>query len=146
MRLVLFLLLHYFSEIFSPLGHSQWKELILSTHLPLLRQGWLAHSSVLMWQNTPSYPEMWDKPVRYKHLAAWPFLFYPLLIKDLTWHTDAVEPSDLVQAGGIIMARIGHALIHIHLTARSLVSLETLTLEGAFSVKAAATMLTRVGA
>lgn len=50
----------YFSNqiIFSPLGHSQWKELILSTHLPLLRQGWLAHSSVLMWQNTPSYPEM----------------------------------------------------------------------------------------
>lgn len=50
---------HFFfvPDVFSPLGHSQWKELILSTHLPLLRQGWLAHSSVLMLQNTPSYPE-----------------------------------------------------------------------------------------
>lgn len=47
-----------FCDLFSPLGHSQWKELILSMHLPLLRQGWLAHSSVLMWQNTPSYPEI----------------------------------------------------------------------------------------
>lgn len=48
---------------FSPLGHSQWKELILSIHLPLLRQGWLAHSSVLMWQNTPSYPEIPDTQI-----------------------------------------------------------------------------------
>lgn len=62
-----------------------------------------------------------------------------------TWHADAVEPSNLVQAGSIIMARIGHAFIDIHLTARTLVSLETLTLERAFGVEAATAVFTRVG-
>lgn len=63
----------------------------------------------------------------------------------VTWHTDAVEPSNLVQAGGIIVARIRHALVDIHLTTRALITLETLTLEGAFGVQAATTMFTRVG-
>lgn len=62
-----------------------------------------------------------------------------------TWHTDAVEPSNLVQAGGIIVARIRHTFIDIHLATRAFVSLKTFTLERAFGVQAATTMLTRVG-
>lgn len=131
--------------MFSPLGHSQWKELILSTHFPLLRHGWLAHSSVLMWQNTPSYP------ASLRDVSHGEFIFHQLSIickvtvSMTTWHADAVEPSNLVQAGSIIMARIGHAFIDIHLTARTLVSLETLTLERAFGVEAATSVFTRVG-
>lgn len=56
-----------------------------------------------------------------------------------------MEPSDLVQAGGVVVAGVGHALVDVHLAARSLVSLETLALEGAFGVEAAAAMLTRIG-
>ena len=63
----------------------------------------------------------------------------------LTWHADAVEAPDLVQAGGVVVAGIGHTLIDVHLAARSFVTLETLTLEGALCVQAPASMLTRVG-
>lgn len=55
-----------------------------------------------------------------------------------------MEPSNLVQTGGIIMARIGNALIDIHLAARSSIPLKTLALERAFGIKAATTMLTRI--
>lgn len=51
-----------------------------------------------------------------------------------TWHTDAVETTNLVQAGGIIMARIRHAFIDVHLTTGSFIPLQTLALERAFSV------------
>lgn len=60
-------------------------------------------------------------------------------------HTDTMEPSNLVQAGGIIMARIGHAFIDVHLAARSFIPLRTLALERAVGVKAATTMFTGVG-
>lgn len=63
----------------------------------------------------------------------------------IPWHTDAVEPSYLIQAGGVIMARIRHAFIDIHLTTRAFISLQTFTLEGAFGVQAATAMFTRVG-
>lgn len=43
------------------------------------------------------------------------------------------------------MAGIRHAFIDIHLTARSLISLKALALEGAFGVEAATTVLTRIG-
>lgn len=62
-----------------------------------------------------------------------------------TWHTDAVEPSNLIQTGGIIMARIRHAFVDVHLATRTLISLKTFTLERAFGVEAAAAMFTRVG-
>lgn len=63
----------------------------------------------------------------------------------ISWHTDAMEPSNLIQACGVIKARIGHAFIDVHLAARAFIPLETLALEGAFGVKAATTMLTGVG-
>lgn len=56
-----------------------------------------------------------------------------------------MEPSNLVQAGGIIIARIRHAFIDVHFTAGSLISLKTLALERAFGVEAATTVFTRVG-
>lgn len=62
-----------------------------------------------------------------------------------TWHTDAVEAPNLVQAGGIIMARIRHAFIDVHLTTGSFIPLQTLTLERAFSVDAATTVFTWIG-
>lgn len=63
----------------------------------------------------------------------------------VSWHADAVEASDLVQAGGIVVAGVRHALIDVHLTARALISLETLALERTFGVEAAPAMLTGVG-
>lgn len=56
-----------------------------------------------------------------------------------------MEPSDLVQAGGIVVARIRHAFIDVHLATGAFISLKTLALEGAFGVEAAAAMFTRVG-
>ena len=56
-----------------------------------------------------------------------------------------MEASDLVQAGGVIVAGVGHTLVDVHLAARAFVTLETLTLEGALCVQATAAMLTRVG-
>lgn len=63
----------------------------------------------------------------------------------ISWHADAVEPSNLVQAGGIIVARIRHAFVDIHLTTRPFIPLEALALEGALCVEAATAMLTGVG-
>lgn len=63
-----------------------------------------------------------------------------------TWHTDAVEAANLVQAGGIIMAGIGHAFVDVHLTTGSFIPLQTLTLERAFRVDTATTVFTRIGA
>lgn len=60
-------------------------------------------------------------------------------------HTDAVEPSNLIQTSGVIMARVRHALIDVHLATRSFISLKTLALKRAFGVEAAAAMFTRVG-
>lgn len=62
-----------------------------------------------------------------------------------TWHADAVESSNLVQACGIVLTGVGHALVDIHLAPRALITLETLALERAFSVQAAPTVLARVG-
>lgn len=63
----------------------------------------------------------------------------------ISWHADAVEPSNLIQAGGIIMARIRHAFVDVHFATRSFISLKTLTLERAFGVEAAAAMFTGIG-
>ena len=56
-----------------------------------------------------------------------------------------MEAADLVQAGGVVVAGIGHALVDVHLAARAFVTLETLTLEGTLCVQAPASVLTRVG-
>lgn len=61
-----------------------------------------------------------------------------------TRHTDAVKAPDAVQAGGIILAGVGHALVDVDLAARSRESLMAAALEGAHSVHAAAPMLTGV--
>lgn len=63
-----------------------------------------------------------------------------------TWHTDAMEAADLIQAGGIIVARVGHAFIDVHLTTGSFIPLQTLALERAFCVDTATTVLTWIGA
>lgn len=54
-----------------------------------------------------------------------------MLTNFFTWHTDAVESSNLVKTGSVILAGVGHAFIHIHLTARSFIPLQTLALERA---------------
>lgn len=41
----------------------------------------------------------------------------------VTWHTYTLELPDLVQAGGIILTRVGDALIDINLTAGPCVAL-----------------------
>lgn len=56
-----------------------------------------------------------------------------------------MEAADLIQAGGIIVARVRHAFIDIHLTTGSFIPLQTLALERAFCVDTATTMLTWIG-
>lgn len=56
-----------------------------------------------------------------------------------------MEAADLVQAGGVVMARVGHALVDVHLAARPFVPLQALTLERAFGVDTATAVLTRIG-
>lgn len=67
------------------------------------------------------------------------------LYTEVTWHADAAEASNLVQAGRVVLAGAGHALVHIQLTARPGVALQTLALEGAPGVDALAPVLTRIG-
>lgn len=62
----------------------------------------------------------------------------------LTWHTETREPSNFIQAGGIVLARIGMALVDIHFTARSCVALQALTVERAFGVYTFPSMFTRI--
>lgn len=62
-----------------------------------------------------------------------------------SWHTNTVKTSDLIQTCCVIMAGVRHALINIHFTARSFISLKTLALERPFGVQAPTTMFTRVG-
>lgn len=63
-----------------------------------------------------------------------------------TWHADAGELSDAVQAGGVILARHGQALVYVDLAPRASVTPAALALEGALGVHALSKMLARVGA
>lgn len=63
----------------------------------------------------------------------------------LTWHANTVKTTDLIKAGGIVLAWVRFALVHVHFTAWPLVALETLALERALGVQTPATMLTWVG-
>lgn len=56
-----------------------------------------------------------------------------------------MEAADLIQAGGIIVARVRHAFIDVHLTTGSFIPLQTLALEGAFRVDTATTVFTWIG-
>lgn len=47
----------------------------------------------------------------------------------LTWHTNAVKTTDLIKTGGVVLARIRLALVHVHFTAWPLIALEALALE-----------------
>lgn len=62
-----------------------------------------------------------------------------------TGHADALELPDLIQAGGIILAGVGEALVDIYFTARAGVALQTLALEGALGVDAFPCVLAWVG-
>ena len=63
-----------------------------------------------------------------------------------TWHADAVKVADLVQAGGLVQAGVGHALVDVQLAACAHVARLALALEGSFGVQALPSVLTRVGA
>lgn len=117
-----------------PLGHSQWKELTLSMHLPWLRQGWEAQSSVLIWQNTPSYPtdKVFAKMVRTDKIVTVYLMKHTKNLHFgtvLTWHTNAMKTTNLVKARGIVLARVRLALVYVHFTSWSLIALEALALE-----------------
>lgn len=110
-------------------------------HLPLLRQGWEAQSSVLIWQNTPSYPTYVEFSKKKKHgkkrqngrqisyETETSHTHTPSTRTVLTWHTNAVKTTDLIKAGGVVLARIRLALVHVHFTAWPLIALEALALE-----------------
>lgn len=55
-----------------------------------------------------------------------------------------MEASNLVQAGSIILARAGHALVDVEFASSPYVALKTLTVEWAFSVQTLPSMLTWV--
>lgn len=61
-----------------------------------------------------------------------------------TWHAQACEAPDLIQAGGVVLAGVGMALVDVHLTARPRVALQTLAVEGAVCVHTFPCMLTRI--
>lgn len=50
----------------------------------------------------------------------------------------------MVEAGGVILAGVRLAFINVHFAARAFITLETLALEGAFSVETPSAMLTWV--
>lgn len=52
-----------------------------------------------------------------------------------------MESTNLVEAGGVVLAGVGLALINVQFAARTLVTLETLALERAFSVEASSAVL-----
>lgn len=56
-----------------------------------------------------------------------------------------MEVSYLVQTGGLIHTRVGHALVDVQLAARPHVTPQTLTLERALGVYTLPCMLTWVG-
>ena len=56
-----------------------------------------------------------------------------------------MESTNLVEAGGIVLAWVRLALVHIHFTAWPFVAFETLALERTFGVQTPAAMLTRIG-
>lgn len=62
-----------------------------------------------------------------------------------TGHADALELPNLVQAGGIVLAGVGEALVDVDLAARARVALQTLALEGPLGVDAFPRVLARVG-
>ncbi len=62
-----------------------------------------------------------------------------------TWHADAGELSDAVQASGIILAGHGKAFVDVNLTTWAGISPTALTLEGALCVHTFPKMLTWVG-
>lgn len=57
-----------------------------------------------------------------------------VLSRSLTWHADALEVPYLVQAGGLVLTRIGDALIDVQLAAWPDITPLALTLERALSV------------
>lgn len=63
-----------------------------------------------------------------------------------TWHADAGELSDAVQAGGVILARHGQTLVDVDLAPRAGVAAAALALEGALGVHALSKVLAGVGA
>lgn len=62
----------------------------------------------------------------------------------VTWHTDAVEASYLVEAGGFVLAGVGEALVDVVFTASPREAGLTLTLERTLGVQALPSMLTGV--
>lgn len=62
----------------------------------------------------------------------------------VTWHTDAVEASYLVEAGGFVLAGVGKALVDVVFTASSREAGLTLTLERSLGVQALPSVFTGV--
>lgn len=62
-----------------------------------------------------------------------------------TGHADALELPDLIQAGGVVLAGVGEALVDVYLAARARVALQTLALEGPLGVDAFPCVLAWVG-
>lgn len=62
-----------------------------------------------------------------------------------TWHADAGELSNAVQASGVILAGHGQAFVYVNFTSWSGISPTTLTLKGALCVHTFSKMLTWVG-
>ena len=63
-----------------------------------------------------------------------------------TWHADAGELSDAVQAGGVVLAGHGEALVDVDLAAGAGVAPAALALEGSLGVDALPEVLAGVGA
>ena len=60
----------------------------------------------------------------------------------LTFHTEALEVSDLVEACTVVLARMGQAFVDVELAAIAHVALRTVTLHATALVDAGAAMVT----
>lgn len=61
-----------------------------------------------------------------------------------TWHADAGELSNAVQASGVILAGHREAFVDVNLTSRACIPSTALTLEGALCVHTFSKMLARI--
>lgn len=71
-------------------------------------------------------------------IALFPTCFY-------TWHADASELSDAVEASGIVLAGHGQTFIDVNFTTWASITSTTLALEGALRVDTFPKMLTWIG-
>lgn len=72
-------------------------------------------------------------------------VMHMIKVSKCTWHADTGELADAVEAGGIVLAGHGQALVDVNLTARPGIAAATLALERSLCIHTLSKVLTWVG-